>query len=131
MVDGPADGIQQGSAAPDIVLFSRDRLDIAHLHPVMEHLGLVVEENSGDKGLAGLLLLLFDHGVEAADGVAFQPLHGAAAVQDEHQFRQILLHKKSPYTVLFGLQAQYRGIFVFSGRLAGDKSHHSVRHQTK
>ena len=93
MVDSLADGIQQGGAAPNIVLFLRDRLDIAHLHPVMEHLGLVVEENSGDKGLAGLLLLLFDHGVEAADGVVLQPLHGAAAVQNEYQFLKFFFIK--------------------------------------
>lgn len=121
MVDGPADGIQQGGAAPDIVLFLRDRIDIAHLHPVMEHLGPVIEEDGGDKGLARLLLLFFNHGVESADGVVLQPLHGTAAVQDEHQFRQILLHKKSPYAVLFGLQAQYRGILIWIGRPAGDK----------
>ena len=75
----------------------------------MEHLGLIVKEDGGDEGLAGLLLLLFDHGVEAADGVTLKPLHGAAAVQDENQLCQIVLHKKSPYAV-FGLQAQYRGI---------------------
>lgn len=62
----------------------------------MEHLAPVVKEDGGDEGLAGLLLLLFDHGVEAADGVPLQPLHGAAAVQNEHQFRQILLHKNPP-----------------------------------
>ena len=131
MVDGSADGIQQGGAAPDIVLLFRDGPDLLQGYPVVEHLGTVIEEDGRDKGLARLLLLLFDHGVEAANGVALQPLHRAAAVQDEHQFRQILLHEKSPYTVLFGLQAQYRGIFVFSGRLVGDKSHRFVRHQTK
>ena len=84
MVDGSADGIQQGGAASDIVLLFCDGLHLAHLHPVVEHLGLIIEEDGGNKGLARLLLLLFDHGVEAADGVALQPLHGATAVQDEH-----------------------------------------------
>ena len=121
VVDGPADGVQQGGAAPDRVLLFRDGPDIAHLHPVVKHLAPVIEEDSGNEGLAGLLLLLFDHGVEAADGVALQSLHGAAAVQNEHQFRQILLHKKSPYAVLFDLQAQYRGILIWIGRPAGDK----------
>ena len=109
VVDGSADGVQQGGAAPDIVLLVGDGLNLFQRHPVVEHLGLIVEEDSGDVSLARLLFLLFEHGVEAADGVPLQPLHGAAAVQDEHQFRQILLHEKSPYTVLFGLQAQYRG----------------------
>ena len=69
-----------------IVLPFRDGPDLTYLGPV-------IEENGGDKSLARLLFLLFYHGVEAADGVPLQPLHGAAAVQDEHQFRQILLQK--------------------------------------
>ena len=73
VVDGPADGVQQGGAAPDIVLLVGDGLDLAHLHPVVEHLTLVVKEDGGDERLAGLLLLLFDHGVEAADGVPLHP----------------------------------------------------------
>ena len=96
VVDGPADGIQQGGAAPDIVLLFRDGPDLLQGYPVVEHLGLVIEEDGRNEHLAQLLLLFFDHGVEAADGVALQPLHGAAAVQNEHQFRQILFHKKSP-----------------------------------
>ena len=39
----------------------------------------------------GLLLLLCDHGVEAADGVRLQPRHRAAAIQNKNQFR----HKKA------------------------------------
>ena len=131
VVDGPADGIQQGGAAPDIVLLFRDGPDLLQGYPVVEHLGLVIEEDGRNEHLARLLLLLFDHGVEAADGVPLQSLHGAAAVQDEHQFRQILLHKKSPYSVLFGLQAQYRGILIRMGRLGGDKSSRFLRHQTE
>ena len=120
VVDSSADGIQQGGAAPDIVLLVGDGPDFAHLHPVVEHFGPVIKEDGGDKCLALLLFLLFDHGVETADGVPLQPLHGTATVQDENKFRQILLHDKSPYAVLFGLQAQYRGILLLMGRLAGD-----------
>ena len=120
VVDSPADGVQQCCAAPDIVLFVGDGPDLAHLHPVVEYLGPVIKEDGGDEGLARFLSLLFNHGVEAADGVPLQPLHGAAAVQDENKFRQILLHNKSPYAVLFGLQTQYRGIRVFCGRFVGD-----------
>ena len=53
---------------------------------------LAVEEHGGDQRLARLLFLLCDHGVEAADGVLFQPRHGAAAVQNENQF----CHRKNP-----------------------------------
>lgn len=52
VVDGPADGIHQGGVAPDIVLLVGDGLDVAHLHPVAEHLGLVIKENIGDKSLS-------------------------------------------------------------------------------
>ena len=49
----------------------------------MKHLRFIVKEDRGYKGLSRLLFLLFQHGVETADGVALQPLHGAAAIQDE------------------------------------------------
>ena len=78
VVDSSADGIQQGGAAPDIVLLVGDGPDFAHLHPVVEHFGPVIKEDGGDKCLALLLFLLFDHGVETADGVPLQPLHGTA-----------------------------------------------------
>ena len=94
VVDGSADGIQQRGAAPDIVFLSGNRFDLACLYPIMEHLGPVVEENGRDKGLTGFPLPLFQHGIEATDGVALQSLHRAATVQDEYQFSQILFHNK-------------------------------------
>ena len=108
-----------GSVAQDIILLFRDGPDLAH--------DLGIKEDGRDVRVTGPFLCFSI----MTSKLLLQPLHGAATVQDEYQFRQILLHEKSPYTVLFGLQAQYRGIFVFSGRLAGDKSHRSVRHQTK
>lgn len=102
VMDGATDGVQQGGTATDIVLLFRDGQDLAYVYPVMEHLDLVIKEDGGDKSLSWFFLLLFDHGIEATDGVFLQPLHGAATVQNEHQFCQILPHKKSPYAVLFG-----------------------------
>ena len=58
MVDGSADGIEQGGAAPDIVLFFGDRANHAHLYPVVKHLVLIVKEDGGDEGITRLLLLL-------------------------------------------------------------------------
>ena len=109
MLDGTSDDIQQAGAAPNIVLFFDDRSNLTYLHTVMGHLALVVKEDGRGESLAGLFLLLFDHSVEATDGISLQPLHGATAVQDENKLRQILLYEKSPYAVLFGLRAQYRG----------------------
>lgn len=44
------------------------------------------------KCLAILLFLLFNHGVEASDGVCFQSAHRAAAIKDEYDLRQVLSH---------------------------------------
>ena len=57
----------------------------------MDDRAVVGEKHRGDQRLPGLLLLLFDHGVEAADGVRLQPRHRAAAIQNKNQFR----HKKA------------------------------------
>ena len=121
VVDGSAHCIQQRGAAPHIVFPVSDGFHPVRPYPVMEYLDPVVEQYGGDQRLAGPLLLLFQLGIEAADGIGLQPLHGTAAVQNEHQFGQILFHKQIPHTMLFWLQAQYRGILYFRGRLMGDK----------
>ena len=92
VADGPAHRVQQSRAAADAVFLFGDGTDLAQLHPVVQHLDPVVKEDGGDQGLAGLLFLLFQHGVETADGVLLQSLHGTAAVQDEYQLRQIRFH---------------------------------------
>ena len=96
VVNGSAQSIQQSGTSPDVVLLAGDGPDLLHLHPVVEHFGAVVKEDGGDKRLTRLLLLLFQHGIEAADGVPLQPLHGAAAVQNKYQLGQILVHKNPP-----------------------------------
>ena len=94
MVDGPAHGIQQGGAAPDKVFLFRQGGHPIQRHPVVDDLCFVVKQHRGDERLARLPPLLLEHGVKAADGVPFQPRHGAAAIENEYQFRQILFHKK-------------------------------------
>jgi len=37
------------------------------------------------------LLLLRDHGIEAADRIGFQPCHRAAAVEDEYQLGDVIV----------------------------------------
>lgn len=49
----------------------------------------------------GLLPLLFQPGIETAEGVALQPLHGTAAVQNGHQFRPFLFHRPPVLYVWF------------------------------
>ncbi len=92
VVDGPAYRVQQRGAAPDKVFLFRQGLDFLQRHPVVDHLNFVVEKHRGDQGLTRLPLLLFDHGVEAADGVLLQARHGAAAVENKYDFRQVLFH---------------------------------------
>ena len=91
-----ADGVQQGSATADTVLAVGHWLDLPEIHAVIDHFAVVAEQHCGEQRLARLLLLLFHHGVEAADGVVLQPGHGAAAVQNEDDFSQILVHKNNP-----------------------------------
>ncbi|MPM95737.1 hypothetical protein SDC9_142892 [bioreactor metagenome] len=58
----------------------------------MQQAVIVVKQRGGDAAFAGRILLLSEHGVEPADGIRFQPAHGAAFVQYEDQFRQFLFH---------------------------------------
>ena len=94
VMDSPAHRIQQCGAAPDKVFLFRQRRNLLQGHPIVNHLNFVVEEHRGNQSLTRLPFLLFDHGVEAADGVRFQSCHGAAAVEDKYDFRQILFHSK-------------------------------------
>ena len=95
VMDGAAHGIQQGGAAPDPVVLPGHGADLLQGHPVVDHIPFGIKQDGGDIGLAGHGLLLFDHGVEAADGVRFQTRHGAAAVEDEYDLGQILFHNKN------------------------------------
>ena len=84
VMDRTADGIQKSSATPDGIVPVCHRLNVSDVHAVMDHLAHIVEEDSGDKRFAVCLPLLLNHGVEAADGVGFQPAHRAAAVKDKN-----------------------------------------------
>ena len=92
VVDGPADGIQKGGAAADDVVLFRHGGHLLNGHPVVDDRAGTAEEDRGNKGLALLFFLLFDQGIEAADGIRLQPAHGAAAVQDKDDLRQVLFH---------------------------------------
>ena len=66
---------------------------------VVEQRIVVVEERRGNDAFPVHLPLLLQHGVVAANGAFFQPNRGAAPIQDEYQFCQILLHSNSPSAV--------------------------------
>ena len=69
VADRAADGVEQGGAAPNGVIPIGHRLDPFERHAVVEHGAHVVKEHGGDQRLSVCLFLLFDHGVEPADGV--------------------------------------------------------------
>ena len=84
---------------------------------VVENGAFVVEEDGGDQSGALLALLLGDGGVEAPHGVPLQPRHGAAAVRDEYDLGQIVVHEKTSLVLLWLQYSTKRGR---GGRLAGD-----------
>ena len=87
MVHGVAQRIEQrGAAAGDIVALAQ-RLDLCDRDAVVQHGRLLVEQHGGDIDLAGERALLRNHSVEPADGVRFQPRHGAAAIDDPDHFQ--------------------------------------------
>ena len=92
VMNSAAHRIQQGSTATGEVLLLSHTGNLVQWQAVMDDHTLVVEEYGGHHGLALFFLLLFNHGVEAADGVALQPAHGSAPVQDKNQF----CHNENP-----------------------------------
>jgi len=98
------DGIQQRRTAPDVVVLFGQRRNGVQRKAVVQQLHLVVKQDGGHVGFALLLLLPGQHGVEPADGVRFQPTHGAAAVEDKNKLGKIFLHNKyPPFFVVFCL----------------------------
>ena len=96
MTDSSAHGIQQSGTAANHIILSCDGLHLAQIHTIVKHLAPIVEKKRGDQSFPGFFLLLFQHGTKPSDGVVLHPLHGAAPVQDEYQFRQILFHEQIP-----------------------------------
>ena len=94
VVDRASDRIQQGGAAAHAIISLSHGLDVSDIDAVMDHFAYIVKEDGGDQRFAGSFLLLFNHGVEAADRVGLKPTHGAAAVKDEDDLSQILIHCK-------------------------------------
>ena len=94
VVDRASNRIQQGGAAAHAILAIRHGLDVSDIDAVMDHFADIVKEDGGDQRFAGSFLLLFNHGVEAADCVGLKSTHGTAAVKDKDDLSQILIHCK-------------------------------------
>ena len=74
VVDCASNRIQQGGAAAHTILPISHGLDVSDINAVMDHFAYIVKEDGGDQRFAGSFLLLFNHGVEAADCVGLEPL---------------------------------------------------------
>jgi len=86
------DSVKKRCAASYAVLRIGHRLDILDINPVMDDFACIVEENSGNQCFSFCLFLLFNHCIKAADGICLKPTHRAAAVKDEYDLCQVLLH---------------------------------------
>ena len=84
VVDGPTYGVQQRRAAPGEILLLRHERHLGKGQAVVDDHALIVKQHRGDQGLACLLFLPRDHGVEAADGVRLQSRHRTAAIQNKN-----------------------------------------------
>lgn len=94
VVDCASNRIQQGGAVAHTILPISHGLDVSDINAVMDHFAYIVKEDGGDQRFAGSFLLLFNHGVEAADCVGLEPTHGTAAVKDKDDLSQILINCK-------------------------------------
>ncbi len=94
VVHGVADSVKQSGAASDGVIPVGHLGHLRDREPVVENHALVVEEYGGNERLSFILLLLSEHGVEAADGVALKSAHGPAAVEDKNDLSNIVFHDK-------------------------------------
>ena len=92
VMDRSADSIQKRGAAANGIVLVGHRLDLLNRYTVMNNLAHVINEDGRDECLTILFFLLFNHGVEASDGVCFQPAHRAAAIKDKYNLRQVLSH---------------------------------------
>jgi ethanolamine utilization microcompartment shell protein EutL len=85
-VDGHADGVEQSRGTADRVFFFCDGADCADVDSVVEQLIVVIEKHRCDEAFARDGLLLFQHRVVAADGIALQSSHRPALIEYENQF---------------------------------------------
>lgn len=64
-------------------------------------------------------LLLFNHRIEASDGIALESRHRSASVQNKYEFSNVVFHNRKPPFVLLCLHySTHKERF---GRIASDK----------
>ena len=117
MLHGVAHGIEQGRTAGNLIVLFCKLGDAGDIATIVDDRAFIVEKHRGDEHGRTALLLFFEHGVEAAYGIGFEPEHGAAAVEDEDEFCESV-HNSS-----WGVRCRYvsfRKNERCQGRLSGD-----------
>ena len=90
--DRAADRIQQSRAPAHIILSFSHRLYAPDILSVIDHLGLVVEEDRRHIDFALFFFLLFDHAVESADRISLKSGHRSASVEYHDEFCKTFSH---------------------------------------
>ena len=124
VVDRAADGVEKRGAAADGVVLAGHGPYRLNVHTVVQNDALVVEQDGGHISPARLPLLLFQKGIEAADGVVLKAGHGAAAVKDKYEFGNVVFHGKSLLQICWHKHNRSEGGF---GRLKSDIFFFTVR----
>lgn len=87
LIDGGADGIQQGGAAVRVVIFLGKRRHLAHITGLQSFVHVVAEGVERHASGALPFFLLVDESVEGGNHGGLQAAHGAGFIHDEHNIR--------------------------------------------
>ena len=93
-----AECVKESRRAARAVIIFGHRTDITERNAVVKNNTFVVEKDGRYENGTVRFFLLFDHGIEAADGIRFKSCHGAGAVKDKNEFccRVGMCHDGSP-----------------------------------
>ena len=96
MLNGAAHSVQQSSHTAYIIILAGHWCDFLNISTIMKCLHFAIKQDSSYHCLTGLLFLLFNHRIEAANGIRLQARHGTATIQNKNQFSCILFHFVPP-----------------------------------
>jgi len=77
--------IEEGRRAADAVILGRHVRQAVDVAAVRQDVDFIVEQDRRDLGVDVEVFFLGNHGVVAADSIAFQAIHGAALIEDQDQ----------------------------------------------
>ncbi|MPM79205.1 hypothetical protein SDC9_126238 [bioreactor metagenome] len=83
----PSDCIEEGGGSSHLIGFFGKVLYVVDINPVVKELVAVAEQDGGEKTSRAHCLLLGKQGIEAPNGILFQPVHRTTLVENENQLR--------------------------------------------